>query len=438
LLDEGTEADLMARVMYLECFSGAAGDMLLGALIDAGLPPEALRAALGSLGVGHEIRVSRVFRCGISATKVDVLAEADSSAPTAAHTHDRAHSHGRAHGHSHGEDGHRSLEDIVHLVGHSALSATAKARASSLFRRIAEVEADIHGISADEVHLHEVGAVDSIIDIVGVVFAMEWFGIDDIVASPLNVGGGTVDIAHGRYPVPAPATLKLLAGVPVYSDGPKVELVTPTGALLVSSYARLYGGMPSMTVEHIGYGAGTRDTTPTPNVLRVVIGERAAVTAGSSTILKIEAEIDDMNPQLFGPASEQLFAEGAVDVFMTPVFMKKGRPGTLITVLAPPDRRQAMTDTLFRETTTIGVRVEVVERETLERRWDDVVVAGARIRIKVASRGGAILNGVPEFDDCVRVAKECGRPVKVIYTEAQSAWLRKAEGLMGNVGDTDR
>lgn len=415
----------MARVMYLECFSGVAGDMLLGALIDAGLPVDALRDALGSLGVGHEIAVTRVLRCGVTATKFDVAA---SSASPAGHAHEpHSHGAGRVHTHEAGADGHRSLGEIVHLVSHSALSKRARARAAGLFRRMAEAEADIHGVPVDEVHLHEVGALDSIIDIAGVVFAMEWFGIDDIEASPLNVGSGVVNIEHGRFPVPAPATLRFLQGVPVYSEGPKMELVTPTGALLVSEFARRYGPMPAMVIERAGYGAGTRDTPDSPNVVRVVIGERVPNRVPAEGVVEINAEIDDMNPQLFGPASERLFEAGALDVFLTPVFMKKGRPGTLLTVLATAAHRESMLDLIFRETTTIGVRIQTVERETLERRWDDVEIAGGRVRIKVASRRGEVVNAVPEFEDCVKVARETRRPLKQVQSDALSAWSARRD-----------
>jgi uncharacterized protein (TIGR00299 family) protein len=438
--------------MYVDCFSGAAGDMLLGALLDAGLPLDALKAALGSLGVGHDIRVSRVVRCGVTATKFDVddlEADGGHDHGTQAHTHtaedghahghdghSHAHIHGHSHaseGHSHGHDGHRTLKEIAHLIGHSKLSKPAKARAVALFQRLGEAEAAIHGMSLDEVHLHEVGAVDSIIDIVGVVFAMEWFGIDDVEASALNVGGGSVDIAHGTFPVPAPATLRLLQGVPVYSAGPQVELVTPTGALLVTGYARRYGAMPRMAVDRIGYGAGTRDTPHTPNVVRVVIGERVAAVdeplAGERAI-KIECEIDDMNPQLFGPASDRLFEAGALDVFLTPIVMKKGRPGTLVTVLVreDDDRREAVMSVLFRETTTIGVRMERVVRETLERRWETVEMAGGAVRIKIATRGGVDVNAAPEFEDCVRVAAASGRPLKLVQAEALRAWVELRAG----------
>ncbi|MCC7007306.1 MAG: nickel pincer cofactor biosynthesis protein LarC [Acidobacteria bacterium] len=470
----------MGRVMYLDCFSGAAGDMLLGAFLDAGLPLEALQRALGSLAVDHELRVTRVIRAGISATSVQVLdphrPAASSAPPTDAgaaphahghhgeadhhadrehhshhhdhdhhhhHDHDHQHDHGHhhhghdhgggrghSHPHAHGADGHRTLHEIAHLIDHSSLSAAGKARAKALFHRLGEAEAAIHDMPLDEVHLHEVGALDSIIDIVGNVFAFEWFGIDDVVASPVNVGGGTVEIAHGRYPVPAPATARLITGAPVYSAGPQVELLTPTGALLVSGYAKSYGALPPMRIEHVGYGAGTRDFRDVPNVVRVVIGERAAATgAGSAeSIVKIECEIDDMSPQLFAPAMERLSAQGALDVFLTPVQMKKNRPGTLVTVLGPEDRRQAIADVLFRETTTLGVRFERMERETLERHWEDVSVLGGVVRMKIGTRGGEVLNAAPEFDDCVRIAEATGRPVKHVQADAMQAWHTAAAG----------
>ena len=424
--------------MYFDCFSGVAGDMVLGALLDAGLPVDDLRAALGELGIGHEVHPARVLRSGVSSIHVDVR-------PTGKaighhhHGHDHRH-HDHGHGHHHHDHGHhhyhdhaddhRSLADIAHLIDHSSLSPSGKSRAKALFRRIAEAEAAIHQMPIEQVHLHEVGAPDSIIDIVGAVFALEWFGIDDIVSSPLNVGGGTVQIAHGAFPVPAPATLRLLDGAPVYSTGTHGELVTPTGALLITSYARAYGPMPPMTVQRIGYGAGTRDREGAPNVLRVVIGERAepaqpvaAESRGRETVLRIECEVDDMNPQLFTPLGERLVGAGALDAYLTPVVMKKGRPGTLITVLAPPDRRAAICDLLFRETTTIGVRFDAVERDTLDRRWVEVPVSGGLVRVKVAGRGAEVLNAAPEFDDCLRIAQATGKPVKIVQAEALKAWL---------------
>jgi pyridinium-3,5-bisthiocarboxylic acid mononucleotide nickel chelatase len=464
----------MARVMYLECFSGAAGDMLLGALIDAGVPIGRLEQALGSLGVGHTLRLSRVMRAGIAATHVEVVSASGSDAPDGhdhdarthghqhgsdephqdhrhdhAHGHDHghghdhsheqahAHDHGHKHGHSHGSHSHRSLSDITRLIGGSALSSSGKARAVALFRRLGEAEAAIHNVPVDQIHFHEVGAIDSIIDIVGVVSAMEWLGIDDVVASPLNVGGGVVEIAHGTFPVPAPATVRLLTGVPIYSAGPRLELVTPTGALLVSAYAKGYGPTPAMSIERVGYGAGSRDLPAFPNVVRVLIGERTpAVIApvGTSSVVKIECEIDDMSPQLFGSAVDRLFEAGALDVFLTAVQMKKGRPGTLLTALATDEARVAVCDAIFRETTTLGVRFERMSRETLDRRWVEVATTGGPVRIKVAERQGAIVNATPEFDDCVRVAAATRRSVKAVHAEAMRAWYltegkgQRAEG----------
>jgi uncharacterized protein (TIGR00299 family) protein len=413
----------MSQVMYVDCFSGAAGDMLLGALVDAGLPVDRLREALGTLGVEHELVVSRVLRAGVTATRIEVREKSPGASAPLAHAH--PHAPGQHHDHHHGNDGHRSLAEIAHLIRQSALSPAGQARAIALFQRIGEVEAAIHGLSPEEIHLHEVGAVDSIIDIVGVVFALEWFGIDEIVVSPLNVGGGMVEIAHGRFPVPAPATAALLRGVPTYNGGPDMELVTPTGALLVSAYARSYGAQPPMAAERIGYGAGTRDFPRVPNVLRVMMGERVAPVSDvpdAETVLKLECEIDDMSPQLFEPARERLFAAGALDVFFTAVQMKKGRPGTLVTILAPEERRAGLCDVLFRETTTLGVRFERTRRETLERRWETVEVTGGRVRIKIAGRAGRTLNVAPEFDDCLRVAETSGRPVKEVQAEALRAW----------------
>jgi uncharacterized protein (TIGR00299 family) protein len=407
----------MGQVMYVECRSGAAGDMLLAGLIDLGLPVTELEHALGSLQLDHRIVVSRVVRAGITATKVDVEPRHGGvgQAHEHPHPHDGAHGAGR---------GHRSLDDIAGLIGQSSLSEPGKARAIALFRRLGDIEAAIHGVALEDVHLHEVGAVDSIIDIVGLVFALEWFGIDDIVVSPLNVGGGTVQIAHGRFPVPAPATLRLLVKAPIYNGGPDVELVTPTGALILSEYATAFGPMPALIPRRVGYGAGTRDFPSTPNVVRIIIGDRspAETATPAPRVTKIECEIDDMSPQLFGPAIDRLFEAGALDVFLTAIQMKKGRPGTLVTVLTPEERRGAICDVLFRETTTIGVRFEAMEREVLAREWAVVQTRGGAVRIKVASRAGRVVNAVPEFDDCLRVAEATGRPVKEVQAEASSLW----------------
>jgi uncharacterized protein (TIGR00299 family) protein len=272
------------------------------------------------------------------------------------------------------------------------------------------------------VHLHEVGALDSIIDIVGAVYAMEAIGVDRVVSSPLNVGGGTVRSAHGLYPVPAPATALLLKGVPVYSGRQHVELVTPTGALLVTGYADAFGAAPAMRLEKIGYGAGSRDLPDTPNVLRVLVGESAS-DAPSHAVVVIEAEIDDMNPQIFGVLMDRLLSDGAVDVFYTAIQMKKNRPGTLLTVIAPVDARERLTSVIFRESTTIGVRYLEMSRECLDREVVPVDTPFGPVRVKVALRDGVMLNASPEFDDCARIGRERGVPVKDVQAAATKAFL---------------
>jgi uncharacterized protein (TIGR00299 family) protein len=307
------------------------------------------------------------------------------------------------------------------LIDSSALSPSGKERAKALFGRLAEAEAAIHAMPIERVHLHEVGALDSIVDIVGAVFALEWVGADRIVCSPLNVGGGTVRSAHGLFPVPAPATLRLLGEAPIYSGAVQKELVTPTGALLATGYASSFGPIPSMTVERVGYGAGDMDPAGTPNVLRVLIG-RAADRPEARRVTVIECEIDDMNPQLFSVAMERLYAAGALEVFYVPVQMKKNRPGTLLTIVAPPPLRSALADVVFRETTTIGLRHYDVERECLDREIVSVETPLGAVRFKVAWRDGRIVNAVPEFDDCARLAAAHGRSVKDVQAIAVQSY----------------
>ncbi|HJN45958.1 MAG: TIGR00299 family protein [Acidobacteria bacterium] len=392
----------MGRILYLDCYSGASGDMLIGALLDAGLPFDTLRAALGSLALEDECRVSaeRVSRSGIGATKFTVTETT---------------------GEVGGTHRHRHLPGITKLVDQSALSDSSKQRANRLFRRLAETEATIHQMPVEKVHLHEVGALDSIIDIVGGVFALEWFGADRVVASPINVGSGTVTCEHGTLPVPAPATASLVSGVPVYAAGPPGEMLTPTGALLVTEFAGEYGPLPPMRIEKIGYGAGTRDPAGHPNVLRVLAGE-ATGTGGVERLAVVECEIDDMNPQIFGVLMDRLYAAGAVDVFYTPVQMKKNRPGTHVTVLVPRERREAVSATLFRESTTIGVRHMDVTRETLRRELVPVSTRFGEVRCKVAWREAVVVNVAPEFDDCARLAEQHGVPVKEVHADAAKAY----------------
>jgi hypothetical protein len=276
----------------------------------------------------------------------------------------------------------------------------------------------------ERIHLHEVGALDSIVDIVGAVFGLEWFDADRIVSSPLNVGGGMVDAAHGHFPVPAPATVKLLAGAPIYSSGVQSELLTPTGALIITSYASAFGPVPAMTIERAGYGAGDRDLPGTPNVLRVLVGtsdEHSAI----ERIVVLECEIDDMNPQIFGLVMDRLYAAGALEVYFAPVQMKKNRPGTLLTVLARPEQRAELTDIVFRETTTIGVRYHEVMRERLAREIVAVDTPLGTVRFKEARLGGRVVNSTPEFEDCLRIASERGVPLKDVQQTANKAYLDK-------------
>jgi len=410
-------------ILYFDCFSGAAGDMILGALLDAGLPLDELRRALGSLAIDPGVVwTERVARAGVAATKFHVRGE--EAALDQAHDHERAleSDHGRGRDEVRHHHIHRSLKDIDALINRSALSAPGRDRAKALFARLGEAEAAIHGTSIDKVHLHEVGALDSIIDIVGTVHALEAFGADRIVASPLNVGSGSVRSAHGLYPVPAPATARLLEGVPIYGGPQKAELVTPTGALLITAYAEAFGVIPPMRLHRTGYGAGSRDFPDSPNVLRVLIGEGDAA-APPHRVVVIEAEIDDMNPQIFGVLIDRLLKEGALDVFYTSIQMKKNRPGTLLSIIAPPAARERLTSAVFRETTTIGIRHREMDRECLDRETVPVDTPFGRVGIKVARRNGEVMNAAPEFDDCARLAAESGRPVKDIQAAAMKAFL---------------
>jgi uncharacterized protein (TIGR00299 family) protein len=404
-------------ILYFDCFSGASGDMILGALLDAGLPLDGLRDALGSLAVDRDaIWTERVSRAGISATKFQVRGEDGAD--------EHGHSHGGARHHHTHADRHRTLREISTLIDGSALSKPGRDRAKELFATLGQVEADIHGTSLEQVHLHEVGALDSIIDIVGTVYAMETMGIDSVVSSPLNLGGGTVKSSHGVYPVPAPATARLLQGTPVYAGPQSAELVTPTGALLVTSYAERFGALPAMRLSKVAYGAGARDFHDTPNVLRVLMGE-ADAAAPSHAVTVIEAEIDDMNPQIFGALMDRLLAEGALDVFYTAIQMKKNRPGTLLTIVATPQLRERLTGTVFRETTTIGVRYREMTRECLDRETIMVETPYGAVRMKIARRDGRVMNAAPEFDDCARIAAATGTPIKDVQAAALKSYLEQ-------------
>jgi len=390
----------VSRIVYFDCASGASGDMLLGAVVDLGLPIEHLREALLKLPLsGYRLESRRVTRSGLAATKVDVIAEGPSPA-------------------------HRHLRHIVEMLDASGLDPAEKERAAGLFRRLAEAEAGVHGTSVEKVHFHEVGAVDSIVDIVGGVIALRWLGAARFAASPLNVGTGTVTMSHGTFPVPPPATAALVAGVPVYGAG-EGELLTPTGALLVTAHATEYGPLPAMRIERTGHGAGGRETKGRPNVLRLIVGEEAGAPAGER-VLVIETELDDASPQLLGPLVDQLLAAGAKDAYFTPVQMKKGRPGVLVTAIADPSRREAIEELLFRETTTLGVRRQVWDRTVLDRETATVLTAYGPIRVKIGRRAGVVYNAWPEFDDCQRAAGEKGVAVKEVLAAALAAWRERA------------
>jgi len=422
------------KLLYFDCFAGAAGDMILGALLDAGLPFDELKRALGSLAVeGWDVSVDRVLKTGVSATKFKVHDHAHVHTDARSHHH---HDHG--HGHHH-HPPHHSLREIEAAIGRSALTDSGKGRAIAMFRRLAEAEAAIHGMPVEKVHLHEVGAIDSIIDIVGAVFALEWFAADRIVVSPLNVGGGMVRSAHGVFPVPAPATVALLGQAPIYSNGIEAELLTPTGALILTEYASSFGPVPAMRVDRVGYGAGDRELKETPNVVRVLVGERTAlseteagrltgvgrVEGSAMTVIVLECEIDDMNPQIFGVLMDRLYAAGALEVFYSSVQMKKNRPGTLMTIVARPGDRELLTELVFRESTTIGIRYQELSRECLDREMVTVSTPVGPVRFKVASRAGRVLNAQPEFDDLAKLSTERGIPIKDLQALAHKAWLER-------------
>jgi len=437
-----TTHDGFMRIAYLDCFSGISGDMFLGALIDAGLPPKLFEETVSALNIGAVLEISRANRSGISATKVDVIVNGEKDSPRESRAeapHEHAHGHEHHHGEAHHRDSHahqhphgRGLTEIREIVQHSKISDQAKTTAIAIFEKLGAAESKIHNIPIKEVHFHEVGAVDAMVDIVCAAVGAEALGVDQFVCSPLNVGGGTVDCAHGTFPVPAPATVELLKGVPVYSSGLQAELVTPTGAAIVATLVKRFAELPAMKIEKIGYGAGARDFAQHPNVLRITVGEsRAEANAGegaratrSETISILEANLDDLNPQVFGYVMDRLLEAGALDVFGTPIQMKKNRPGTLLTVLAKPEAADKLSRIIFAETTTLGVRRREEVRQTLARRWETVGTKFGEVRIKVASLNGSISNYAPEYEDCRRIAEAQRVPLKTVMQEAVQAYLR--------------
>src|SRR3984893_2852409 len=433
------------RIAYLDCFSGISGDMFLGALIDAGVSPKLLEDTVAALDIGARLEISRILRAGISATKVDVYVNGEKDLPREvfserqgrgdanehAHGHGHAHSHGDSHEHHrHGHDHGRGLNEIRRIIEKATISSTAKATAIKIFETLGQAEAEIHNVSIDQVHFHEVGAVDAMVDIVCAAVGAESLEVEGWVCSPLNVGGGTVKCAHGTLPVPAPATLKLLQNAPVYSSGPQVELVTPTGAAIVKTLSTRFAPFPAMKIEKAGYGAGTRDFPEHPNLLRITIGEveptdRANTPKDRITVL--EANLDDLSPQVLAYAMERLLAEGALDVFSVPVQMKKSRPGALLTVLTKMEDAERLTKTIFAETTTLGVRRREEQRQTLSRRWETVDTTWGPVRIKIANMNGSISNYAPEYEDCRTLAEAQQVPLRTIMQEAIQQYLRREQ-----------
>ncbi len=379
---------------YFDCFSGISGDMTLGALVDAGVAIEVLRAELEKLNLpGYEITALKVTRSGIAATKVHVCLD-EKEQPA------------------------RHLADIRKLIEASALSSSIKQKSISLFERLAEVEARVHGTTPDKVHFHEVGAVDAIVDIVGSVIGLELLGVTTIIGSPVNVGSGTIKTAHGTLPVPAPATAELLKNLPSYGSSVSFELTTPTGAVILSTLASSFGPMPPMRLDRIAHGAGNKDIAGQANVLRIMIGEPESAYEEDSSIV-IETNIDDMNPQVYDHVIRKLMAQGAQDAYLTPIIMKKGRPAILLSVLTDKTRSEAIIDAIFRETTSIGVRIQEVGRKKLSREIKEVETIYGRIRVKVSRRGDEVLTATPEYEDCKRIADENNVPLKIVLEEAK-------------------
>ncbi len=385
------------KLLYLDCFAGISGDMLLGALLDLGVTEEALRAELAKLNLpGFAIATRRVVKQNITATKFDCL-EAD-----------------------HGQHHHRGYTEIAGMIAGSGLSANVQRRATGIFRRIGEVEARIHGTTLEQIHFHEIGAVDSVVDIVGACIALEMLGVDEVRAAAPPVGSGFVETAHGRFPVPAPATLELLKGIPTSASAERCELVTPTGAALLAEFCAGFGPLPAMTIQKVGYGAGTRELARTPNVLRAVLGETASETPADAVSV-IETNIDDLNPQVYGDVMDRLLTMGALDVFLTPVQMKKNRPGTVLTVLCAPADADRFSDVVLTHTTSFGVRIHEARRRILAREIVQVATGFGEIGVKLGRLAGKVVTRAPEYESCKRAAALHNVAVKHVYQAAQRA-----------------
>src|SRR5487761_83249 len=389
---------MATQIAYLDCPSGISGDMLLGALLGAGAPEDRLRAMLATIPLGpYKFKTSQVVRAGLAGNRVEITTPEPQP--------------------------HRHLSHIEKLLTESGLSHGAREKALAVFRRLAEAEGKLHAQPIEKVHFHEVGAVDAILDIAGACAGLELLGISELWCSPLNVGGGSIKAAHGTLPVPAPATAELLRGIPVYSSGIEGELVTPTGAALVSTLAVHFGSLPPMSIESIGYGAGTQDFPGHPNLARLMVGEKTEKPdAASDTVAVIQASVDDMSPQIYAYFMEQALASGALDVSCSPAQMKKNRPGLELTVLCAPEHVERLAGIIFEQTTTLGLRIQEARRIILERETVSVETPYGAVCVKVARRKGRVMNAAPEYEDCQRIARESSVPLKEVMLAAQVAF----------------
>ncbi|MCB1775865.1 MAG: nickel pincer cofactor biosynthesis protein LarC [Candidatus Competibacteraceae bacterium] len=384
------------KILYYDCFAGISGDMHLAALLDLGVDHHAWRQELAKLNLeGYQVQIGRASRKGITGTQVHVVVDSQQPEP-------------------------RNLRQIETLIGRSALPDAIQARAMDVFWRLAAVEARIHGTTLDRIHFHEVGALDAIVDIVGGVIALDWLKVERVLCSPVELGSGMAHCEHGVLPVPAPATLELLKAAPVRLGAVPFEATTPTGAALLMSGVDEFVERPAFSIQRIGYGVGHRDG-PIPNVLRVCLGEQAAPARREEELCVLECNIDDMNPECYDHVLERLFAEGALDAWLTPVQMKKNRPGILLSVLGSPEQASRLTERLLIETTTLGVRQYPVTRTALAREIVQVMTPYGEVAIKLARHQGQTLRAKPEYEDCKRLALACGAPIHQVYEAARNA-----------------
>jgi uncharacterized protein (TIGR00299 family) protein len=411
-------------ILYLDCFSGISGDMMVGALADLGISPSAFEWELGKLEVeDYHLHFARQERGGIAGVKFDVhtdLSACESADLSASDPHSHSHSHSQPHSRSHSE--------IRELIEQSGLSKFVKTRCLAIFHRIAEAEAKIHAVPIDRVHFDEVGAVDSIVDIVLTCVGIEALGVSHIYVSSLVDGNGSTHCAHGEYPVPAPATLEILKGIPLRQIAVPFELITPTGAAIVAEFQRQIGLMPPLRTIRVGYGLGTRDLSPRPNVLRAILGELEQ-TAETETVVEIQANIDDLSAEILAASQEHLLHAGALDVFFTPVQMKKNRPGTLLTVLCDRDHLDSIQQLIFHETTTFGLRFREASRRVLDRELRSVDTEFGPIRVKIGRLGDEIVQVSPEYEDCRSIARKTSTPLKRVYEiAAANFWKQNPAG----------